>query len=108
MVDKGSEFYNRSMKSWLEKNDIEMYSTHNQGKSAVAERFITTIKSKIYKYMTSISKNVYIDKLDDILHKYNNKKHRTIKMKPIDVKDNTYIINFGKEVNDNYPKFNVW
>ena len=57
-VDKGGEFYNRSMKSWLEKNDIEMYSTHNEGKSVVAERFIRTIKNKIYKYMTSISKNV--------------------------------------------------
>ena len=56
--------------------------------------------------MTSISKNVYIDKLDDIVHKYNKKKHRTIKMKPIDVKDNTYI-DFGKEVNDNDPKFKV-
>ena len=56
--------------------------------------------------MTSISKNVYIDKLDDIVHKYNNKKHRTIKMKPIDVKDNT-CIDFGKEVNYNNPKFEV-
>ena len=56
--------------------------------------------------MTSISKNVYIDKLDDIVHKYNNKKHRTIKMKPIDVKDNTDI-DFGKEVNDNDLKFKV-
>ena len=56
--------------------------------------------------MTSISKNVYIDKLDDIEHKYNNKKHRTIKMKPIDVKDNTYI-DFGKEANGNNPKFKV-
>ena len=56
--------------------------------------------------MTSISKHVYIDKLDDIVHKYSNKKHRTIKMKPIDVKDNTYI-DFGKEVNDNDPKFKV-
>ena len=56
--------------------------------------------------MTSISKNVYIDKLDDIVHKYNNKKHTTIKMKPIDVKDNTYI-DYGKEVNDNDPKFKV-
>ena len=55
-VDKGGEFYNRSMKSWLEKNDIEMYSTHNEGKSVVAERFIRTLKNKIYKYMTSISK----------------------------------------------------
>ena len=56
--------------------------------------------------MTSRSKNVYIDKLDDIIHKYNNKNHRTIKMKPIDVKDNTYI-DFSKEVNDNDPKFKV-
>ena len=83
-----------------------MYSTHNEGKSAVAERFIRTIKNKIYKYMTSISKNVYIDKLDNIVHKYNNEKHRTIKIKPINVKDNTYI-DFSKEVNDNDPKFKV-
>ena len=62
-IDKGSEFYNRSMKSWQEKNDIEMYSTHNEGKSVVAERFIRTLKNKIYKYMTSVSKNVYIDKI---------------------------------------------
>ena len=94
------------MKSWLEKNDIEMYSTHNEGKSVVAERFIRTIKNKTYKHMTSISKNVYIDKLDDIVKEYNNTKHRASKMKPIDVKDNTYI-DFGKEVNDNDPKFKV-
>ena len=83
-----------------------MYSTHNEGKSVVAERFIGTIEKKIYKYMTSISKNVYIDKIDDIVHKYNNEKHRTIKMNPINVKDNTYI-DFGKEVNDKDPKFKV-
>ena len=105
-TDKDSEFYNRSMKSWLEKNDIEMYSTHNEGKSVVAERFIRTIKNKIYKHMTSTLKNVYIDILDDIINEYNNTKHRTAKMKPIDVKDNTYI-DFGKEVNDNDPKFKV-
>ena len=70
------------------------------------ERFIRTIKNKIYKHMTSISKNEYIDKLDDIVNEYNNTKHRTTKMKPIDVKNNTYI-NFGKEVNDNDPKFKV-
>ena len=104
--DKGGEFYNGSMKSWLEKNDIEMYSTHNEGNSVVPERFIRIIKNKICKYMTSIPKNVYNDKLDDIVHKYNNKKHRTIKMKPIDVKDNTYI-DFGKEVSDNDHKFKV-
>ena len=65
-VDKGSEFYNTYFKKWLRDNNIVMYSTHNDGKSVVAERFIRTLKSKIYKYMTSISKNVYIDKLDDI------------------------------------------
>ena len=83
-----------------------MYSTHNEGKSVVAERFIRTIKNKIYKHPTSISKNVYIDKLDDTIHKYNNKKHRTIKMKDFDVKGNTYI-DFGKEVNDNNPRLRV-
>ena len=65
-VDKDSKVYNRSIKFWLQDNNIEMYSTHNEGKSVVAERFIRTserfIKTKIYKYMTSISKNVYIDK----------------------------------------------
>ena len=65
-VDKGSEFYNAYFKKWLRDNYIVMYSTHNEGKSVVAERFIRTLKSKIYKYMTSISKNVYIDKLDNI------------------------------------------
>ena len=67
-VDKCSEFYNRLMESWLEKNAIEMYSTQNEGKSVIAERFIRTLKNKIYKYMISISKNVYIDKLDDIVN----------------------------------------
>ena len=83
LVDKGSEFYHRSMKSLLQKNDTEMYSVHNEGKSVVAEWFIKTLKTKIYKYMTSISKNVHIDKLDDIGHEYNNTYHRTIKMKHI-------------------------
>ena len=91
MVDKAGEFYCRSMKWWLEKNDIEMYSTHNEGKSVVTERLIKTLKNKIYKYMTSISKNVYVDKLDDIVNKYKNTYHCTIKMKPVDVKPSTYI-----------------
>ena len=90
-VDKGSEFHNRLMKKWLEKNDIEMYLTHNEWKSVVAERFIITLKNEIYKYMTSVSGNVYIDKLDDTVNKYNNKYHSKIKMKPADVKSNTYI-----------------
>ena len=63
-----------------------MYSIHNEGKSVVAERFIRTLKNKIYKYMTAISKNAYIDKLDDIVNEYNNTYHRTIKMKPVDLK----------------------
>ena len=83
-----------------------MYSIHNEGKSVVPERFIRTFMAKIYKYMSSISKNVYIDKLDDIVNEYNNTYHRTIKMKPVDVKDNTYI-DFKKEVNDKDPKFKV-
>ena len=94
------------LKKWLRDNDIVMYSTHNEGKSVVAERFIRTLKSKIHKHMTSISKNVYIDKLDDIVNEYNNTYHNTIKMKPIDVKDNTYI-NTDKETNDKDPKFKV-
>ena len=105
-VDKGSEFYNAYFKKWLRDNDIVMYSTHNEGKSVVAERSIRTLKSKIYKYMTSVSKNVYIDKLDHIVDEYNNTYHTTIKMKPIDVKDNTYI-NTDKEINNKDPKFKV-
>ena len=105
-VEKGSEFYNAYFKKWLRDNDIVIYSTHNEGKSVVAERFIRTLKIKIYKYMTSISKNVYINKLDDIADEYNNTYHTTIKMKPIDVKDNTYI-NISKEINNKDPKFKV-
>ena len=105
-VDKGSEFYNNFFKKCLTDDDIEMYSIHNEGKSVVAERFIRTLKNKIYKYMTSISRNKYIDKLDDIVDEYNNTYHRTIKMRPIGVKDNTYI-DFEKEVNNKDPKFKV-
>ena len=105
-VDKCPEFYNAYFKKWLRDNNIVMYSTHNEGKSVVAERFIRTLKSKIYKYMTSISKNVYIDQLDNIVDEYNNTYHTTIKMKPDDVKDNTYI-NADKEINNKDPKFKV-
>ena len=94
------------MKSWLEKNDIEMYSTHNEGRSAVAEIFIRALKKEIYKYMTSISKNVYIDKLDDTVNKYNNTYHNTIKMKLVDVKPRTYI-EYSKEMNYQDPKFKI-
>ena len=105
-VDKGSVFYNNSFKKWLQDNDIIVYSTNNQGKSVVAERFIRTLKNKIYKYVTSISKTVYIDKLDNIVNEYNITYHRTIKMTPTDAKNNTYI-NIDKEFNDKDPKFHV-
>ena len=74
-----------------------MYSTNNEGKSVAAERFTRTLKNKIYKYMTSILKNVHIGKSDDTVDEYNNTYHRATKMKPIDVQDNTYI-NIDKEL----------
>ena len=83
-----------------------MYSIYNEGKSVVAERFIRTLKTKIYEYMDSISKNVYIDKLDDIVNEYNKTYHRTIKMKPVDVKDNIYI-DSSEDVNGKVSKFKV-
>ena len=79
------------MKSWLQGNDIEIYSTHNKGKSVVAEIFIRTLKNKIYKYMTSGPKNMHINKSDHIVNKYNNTYHSTIKMNPVDVKSSAYI-----------------
>ena len=75
-----------SFKKWLKDNDMKMHSTHNEGKSVVAERFIRTFKKKICKYRTSISKNVYVDKLDDIVNEYFSRYHKAIKMKPLDVK----------------------
>ena len=105
-VDKGSEFYNRSMKSWLEKNAIEIYSTHNEGRSVVAERLIRTLENKTYKYMTSVSRNVYFDKVDDIVNKYSSTYHNTIKMKIVAVKSNTSI-DSNKEVNNKDPKFKI-
>ena len=86
-VDQGGEFYNNVFKKWLPDNDIIMYSIYNEGKSVVAERFIRTLKNKVCKQMTTTGKNVYYDVLDDVVNKYNNTKHSTIKMKPIDVGD---------------------
>ena len=83
-----------------------MYSTHNEGKPVVAKRFFKTLKNKIYKHITSMSKSVYIDKLDDIVNECNNTYHRTIKMKPIDVEDETHIDSI-EEVNDKDPTFKI-
>ena len=85
-VDQGGEFYNHVFKKWLSDNDIIMYSTYNEGKSVVAERFIRTLKNKLYKHMTATVKNVYYDVLDDVVNEYNNTRHITIKLKPKDVK----------------------
>ena len=87
-----------------------MYSVHNEGKFVVAKRFIRTLKTNIYRYMNSIWKNGFIDKLDDIVNKYNNTYHRTIKIEPVDVKDNAYIDSMefhSVEVIDNNSKFKV-
>ena len=83
-----------------------MHSTHNEEKSVIAQRFIKIIENRIYKYMNSVSKNVYIDKLYDIVKKYNNTYHSTIKMKPAKVKSNKYI-DSSKEVNEKIPKFKI-
>ena len=81
-VDQEGEFYNRVFKKWLSDNDIITYSTFNEGKSVVAERFIRILKNRLYKHMTATSKNVYYDVLDDVVNEYNNTEHNTIKMKP--------------------------
>ena len=89
-LDQDSEFYNNSFKKWLEDNGIEVYSTYNEGKSVIAERFIRTLKNKIYKHMTAVSKSVHFDVLNNIVDKYHNTYHNSIKMKLIDVKSNSY------------------
>ena len=103
-INKRSELYNNSFKKWLQDNNIATYSTYNEGKSVVAERFIRNLKNEICKYMTSRLENMYIDKLDNMVNEYDNTYRRTIKMKPIDVKGNTYI-NIDKEVNHKKPQF---
>ena len=105
-VNQGKEFNNHLFKKWLKDNDIEMYSTLSKGKSVVAERFIRTLKTKIYKHMAAISKNVYFDVLDDIVDKYNNTYHKTIKMKPIDVNSDSFV-EYNDESNEEDPKFKV-
>ena len=85
-IDKSSEIYNKSVKSWLQDSNIEIYSTHNKGKAITAEMFIKTLKNEIYKHMSVVSKDLYIDRQDHIVNKYKNTYHKTMKMKPIDVK----------------------
>ena len=105
-VDQGSELYNNTFKDFLKINNIEMYSTYSEGKSVVAERFIRNLKNKVFKHMTAISKNVYFDVLNDIVNKYNNTVHKTIKMKPIDVRNDSYA-EYNENSNKKGPKFKV-
>ena len=89
-VDQGGEFYNKLLKRFLKINGIEIYPTYNEEKSVVPERFIRMLKNKIFKHMTAISKSVYLNVLDDIVNKYKNADHKTIKIKPIDVTSDSY------------------
>ena len=105
-VDQGVKFYNYQFKQFLKDNNIEMYSTYNEEKSVVAERFIKASKNKIFKHMTAVSKNVYFDVLDDIVNRHNNTVQWTIKMKQIDVKSDSYAeYNVGS--NEKNPTFQV-
>ena len=105
-VDQGGEFYSNLFKKFLKINDTEMYSTCNEGKSVVAKRFIRTLKNKIFKHMTAVSKNVYFDVLDNIIDKYSNTVHRNIKLKPIDVTSDSYA-EYNEDSNVTKPKFKV-
>ena len=95
--DKASEFHNKSMKSCQEKNNVEIHLTYNEGKSVFAERFIRTLKNKVYKYLTSIFKKMCIDKLDITSNNYNNIYHSTIKIKLVDLNSSAYIYFDKKE-----------
>ena len=104
-VDQGGEFYNSFFKRFLKINKTEMYSTHNEGKSVVAERFIKTLKNKFFKHMTAVSKNFFFfDALDDTVNKYSNTVHRSIKMKPIDVTSDSYD-EYNDDSDEKDPKF---
>ena len=105
-VDQGGEFCNNYFKRFLKINGIEMYSTYNEGKSVVAERFIKTLKNKIVKHMTAVSKKFYFDVLDDIVNKNNNAVHRSIKMKAIDVTSDSYA-EYNEDSSEKDSKFKV-
>ena len=90
----------------MQDNDIKTYSIHNEGKSVVAKIFLGTLQNKLYKYMTSVSRNVFIDKLDKIVNKYNNTYYSTVRMRPGDVNPTSYI-DFNEENDKDNPKFEV-
>ena len=104
-VDQGGEFYNNVFEKWLSDNDINMYSTCNEGNSVVAQRFIRILKNKLYKHLTATGKNVYYGVLVDVVNKYDNTKHSTIKLKQMDVKNNKRV--YIDEQNEKDIKFKV-
>ena len=101
-VDQGGEFYNKLFKRFLKINNIEMYSTHNERKSVVAKKLIRTLKHKIFKHVTAVSKKVYFDVSGNIVNKYNN----TVKMKPTEVTSDSYVEN-NENSNEKDPKFKM-
>ena len=103
-VDQGGDFHNKLFKRFLNISNTEMYSTYNERKSVVAERFIRTLKNKIFKHMTAVLKNVYFDVLDGIVNKYNN--HRSIKLKPTDITSDSYA-EYNEDSNVTKAKFKV-
>ena len=105
-VDQGDDFYNKLFKRFLNINNIEMCSAYKEGKSVVAEKFIRTLKNKIFKHMAAISKNVCFDVLDNIVNKYNNTVHRSIKMEPINVISDSYA-EYNKDSNEKDPRFKL-
>ena len=105
-IDQGSKFYNNSFKDLLKINNIEMYSTCNERKSVVAEGFIRTLRNKMFKHMTAFLKISFFDALDNIVNKYNNAVHRTIKTKPIGVTTNSYP-EYNEDSSKNDSKFKV-
>ena len=105
-VDQGGEFCNNLFQRFLKINNMEMYSTYDEGKSVVAERIIKTLKNKVFKHMTAVSKNVYFYVLDVVVNKYNNTVHRTIKMKPVDVISDS-LAEYSEDFNEKDPKFKV-
>ena len=103
-VHQGEKFYNYLFKRFLKNDNIDMYSTHNEGTSAAAEMLIRTLKNKIFKHMAAISESVYLDVLDDIVNKCKNTVHRTIKTKPVDVTSDSYD-EYNEDSNEKDPKF---
>ena len=105
-VDQNGGFYNNLFKRVLKINNIEMYSTYHEGKFVVVKRFMRTLKNKIFKHMTAASKNVYLGFFNDIVDKYNNTVHRSIKAKPIDVTSDCYA-EYNEDSNVAKPKIKV-